>query len=583
MMTREGGVINWSTSHNSPLEYSKLALMDFAHQNNAKDRPHLTLPHGTIQPTASTKYLGVTFDQHLKWTTQHAQVIDKGLRWASQIRRAARPTWGITPKYARRLYISVALPKVLYAADIWCTLLQDAEAGPRKRRSTNVIKKIITIQRAGTLAITGGLRTSPTDSLNACAYTFPVEQTIVRWCHKAAVRLATLPPEHPLYKPVKASAAKNIKRHKAPLHNLMRLLDHDPKEIEKISVAVRNPMDTNKIPLRISIADNKESSKIEAQNANETVQIFTDGSALNKKLGAAAILIRPGQRNRILHYHLGSTKEHDNYEAELVAILMGLHLINTEKSGNVSFALGVDNHAAIKALTSDLTHSGQNVALTTIKLASTIRNRRKSKKYSLVVRWTAGHVGIAGNELADREAKRAAGGTSSDKKLLPTLLRRKLTANSTALKTNHHEAIKEKWKSNWRKSTRGIKMATIDNTTPSKTLLNTISNSKLTRQASSLLTQLRIGHIPLNGYLFRFKLVDSPRCPACGAAEETIHHFLITCRSYGHERWPIIQKLGRTPTLTDLLADQKHTTRLLNYIEATGRFKDQGEFLKPDQ
>jgi hypothetical protein len=177
-----------------------------------------------------------------------------------------------------------------------------------------------------------------------------------------------------------------------------------------------------------------------------------------------------------------------------------------------------------------------------------------------VVRWTAGHVGIAGNELADREAKRAAGGTSSDKKLLPTLLQRKLTANSTALKMNHHKAIKEKWKSNWRKLTHGIKMATIDNTIPSKTLLNTISNSKLTRQASSLLTQLRIGHIPLNGYLFRFKLVDSPRCPACGAAEETTHHFLITCRSYGHERWPIIQKLGRTPTLTDLLADQKHTT-----------------------
>ena len=31
MMGREGGVAEWSTTHNSPLEYSKLALMDFAH------------------------------------------------------------------------------------------------------------------------------------------------------------------------------------------------------------------------------------------------------------------------------------------------------------------------------------------------------------------------------------------------------------------------------------------------------------------------------------------------------------------------------------------------------------------------
>lgn len=72
MMSRERGVINWSTSHNSPLEYSKLALMNFAHQNNVKQCPPLTLPHRTIQPTISIKYLGVIFDQHLKRTNQHA-------------------------------------------------------------------------------------------------------------------------------------------------------------------------------------------------------------------------------------------------------------------------------------------------------------------------------------------------------------------------------------------------------------------------------------------------------------------------------------------------------------------------------
>ena len=31
MMTREGGVAEWSSLHNSPLEYSKLVLVDFAH------------------------------------------------------------------------------------------------------------------------------------------------------------------------------------------------------------------------------------------------------------------------------------------------------------------------------------------------------------------------------------------------------------------------------------------------------------------------------------------------------------------------------------------------------------------------
>ena len=31
MMTRTGGAIEWSKNHNSKFEFSKLALMDFAH------------------------------------------------------------------------------------------------------------------------------------------------------------------------------------------------------------------------------------------------------------------------------------------------------------------------------------------------------------------------------------------------------------------------------------------------------------------------------------------------------------------------------------------------------------------------
>src|SRR5713226_411910 len=40
--------------------------------------------------------------------------------------------------------------------------------------------------------------------------------------------------------------------------------------------------------------------------------------------------------------------------------------------------------------------------------------------------------------------------------------------------------INEKWKANWRSSAHGIKMASLDNRTPSKAFLSTISNSKIT-------------------------------------------------------------------------------------------------------
>src|SRR5258707_2379220 len=61
MMMKENGVIEWSKDHNSPLEYSKLALIDFAHQNHHTQQPDLGLPHGIVKPERRTKYLGIIF------------------------------------------------------------------------------------------------------------------------------------------------------------------------------------------------------------------------------------------------------------------------------------------------------------------------------------------------------------------------------------------------------------------------------------------------------------------------------------------------------------------------------------------
>src|ERR1700728_4273812 len=54
-----------------------------------------------------------------------------------------------------------------------------------------------------------------------------------------------------------------------------------------------------------------------------------------------------------------------------------------------------------------------------------------------------------------------------------------------------------------------------------------ITNSLPCKQAS-LLIRLRTGHVPLNKHLFNIKSADSPICPACEDAHETVHHFLLT-------------------------------------------------------
>ena len=289
-------------------------------------------------------------------------VIGKGTTWASQIRRIARPSWGMTPKYARRLFNSVALPKLLYRVDIWCGPPIAEYPGPKDKGSARPVRQLTQTQRSGATAITGALHTAPTDTLNACAYLPPAIHTIDKWCHHVALHLASALPKHPLHKLVKHSTSRYIRRHRSPLHALFNWYNFDHRHIEKIPFKPHNPACKGKLPFIIRIPPNKETSIEEVLRANERVQVFSDGLAANNKVGAMAILTRPGKSHQILHLHLGSNSKHTVHEAELVGILLALQLIKTEKAGQTSFLIGVDNQATLVAFNSDMRNPAHSIA-----------------------------------------------------------------------------------------------------------------------------------------------------------------------------------------------------------------------------
>ena len=134
-------------------------------------------------------------------------------------------------------------------------------------------------------------------------------------------------------------------------------------KVEKIPAVAQNPSKSGKLPFELSIAENREDSIKETVTAMEEIQIFSDGSAMEDKVGASAVLIRKGRHTRTLHFHLGPSTEHTVHEAELVGILLGLHLLRTEKKkGNAQVMIGMDNQAAIKVFDSELRNPGHHLA-----------------------------------------------------------------------------------------------------------------------------------------------------------------------------------------------------------------------------
>ena len=206
-----------------------------------------------------------------------------------------------------------------------------------------------------------------------------------------------------------------------------------------------------------------------------------------------------------------------------------------------------------------------------------LSKRKNRNTYKLMLRWTVGHKGLKGNELADKEAKRAAEGLTTDKPLLPSYLRKPLLINPAAIKRAHNDMLMLNWTRTWRASDRGQRYIRLEELTPSKKLLKSSSHSELSRIDASHIAQFRLGHAPTNQYLKRIGKVDSARCPACGEEVETVEHFLLRCKSYAHERWALTQhasKLHKPMTMQTLLRHPEMAIKLANYIKATSWFKD---------
>jgi ribonuclease HI len=564
---RAGGINTWAAEHNCTFGIKKYQLCQLTRRWEREvfrprrtvpiRRPDLILNGHRIKAQPVVKLLGFHIDQELRWKAQGASALGKGQNWLVQVGWLAKVSKGIAAALMQHLYISTALPRILYGADVFLAPTQHNPGAMLKRDNRAIVAKMASIQRRAAIMITGAMTSTPADILDAHAYLLPIPLLIDKALHQAALRLATLPPTPPLYEAVKNASKRHVKRHPTPLHYLMNnYAGLKPHLVETIAAVQMKPSWAPKLITRI--ADSKEMAKREDGEERARVRVYSDGSGMDGTIGAAAVLYRDSILKRVKRYRLGSARHHTVYKGEGVGMILALRLIKEEREEVVGVTpLGVDSQVAIVAMGSikpapshyiwDAFHN---------QLCSTAQAH---EDMDLLVRWTPGHVDIEGNERADEEAKKAI--TDGSSQGLPSFLRKALPKSKSMMQQAYNKKLRGVASKSWQKSLRYQRMKDINPALPSPAFLRL--TAKLPRKHTAILFQLRSGHVPLARHLYRLGKAESPICPCCNMHDESVDHFLFFCPAHAAARHAMYYVGGRDARVKSQLLSQPALLSLL--------------------
>ena len=129
MMECPGSGLDWSHTHHCNFTMDEFRVMGLTRKQEPDQggractrlvqRLPIFLSRAEIPVVYMHKFLGVLIDQELWWKEQVNYALQKGMKLVGQYPRLAKPSKGVSAKYMRYFYVSIWLPKMLYAASLF--------------------------------------------------------------------------------------------------------------------------------------------------------------------------------------------------------------------------------------------------------------------------------------------------------------------------------------------------------------------------------------------------------------------------------------------------------------------------------
>ena len=316
MLHRQGGILQWADAHYCTFGIEKFQLVDFLRTTNVTtgregEGEAILIRGHEVPPQESAKLLGISIDRRLNWKMHIAAVLAKGEKWINQFGRLARMNKGISPSFIRQLYLTIAIPRLLYGADIFLSPQRRHIAtspSPTLTYNVTVMCQLAMIQRRASIMITGTMRTTASSVLNILSGLLPMHLAVDKWRHNAALGLAVTPKGHPLYDMVRRTARQYVQKHPSPLHELFHTYNIKPDKMEKV-VPIRHPSSWN-LGIKTTIPNDKNTAIEQCRRDRADYQLYTDGSLTKDGVGAAAVIYKKGKCIALTQLHLGPAAEH---------------------------------------------------------------------------------------------------------------------------------------------------------------------------------------------------------------------------------------------------------------------------------
>lgn len=516
-----------------------------------------------LHPKDCVRWLGffldrcLNFKQHVSRLSTRARSILGGMRMLGNTVR------GLSVIHARTLINACIIPILTYGSLLW----------RQNRNFKSLVKPLQLVQNEACRWVTGAFRSAPVEALQHLAALPPIAFRIQRFAANFAAKLRSLPLSSHIARrlPAEFDSSSVDTAHPTPLSpiNSIAAFTHPDAEFRTPYIIMPwEGLDRFDIRVERHLPDDR-SKKDYARDlkrrlardhaAGDTLELYVDGSSFVhkgcRKVGWSWILFRNGRDIASAKGAFGPRAT--NYDGEAWALSLGLNhaLKEAHSAGDPHLHVICDNAGLIQSLFARNPKGASSAVDTSTRALIDYLSSHPDFKIELT--WTPSHMGVFGNERADRLAK---SGASS--KPAPVFNR-----TSDFIRHRAKTSVLRNWNSQWChfKRTHPTSIASQALAFPPRLKLHPFhAKPGRRRRYHTQLIRAITGHGRHAYFLHRIGSIDSPACP-CGAPIQDIPHIFQSCPRHKAGR-KFLRGVSKSLNLAHIFSTTKGLKAALEFL-----------------